>query len=715
MIDNSVNAPTITGISTDTGTSSTDEITSDTTPQLTGTAEANSTVEIFRDGASLGTTTANGSGNWTYQSATLNDGTYAFTAIATDAAGNISSTSSSLSVVIDTVGSTLSNILSLTSFSDSGIDGDFITTDNSFKLSLTGSTSGLSYQVSTDDGVTWSNTSSNLSNLSDDTYQYRAVSTSTDIAGNTATSNVVTVVVDKTAPSRPTISGISQDTGTSSTDEITSDKTPQLTGTAEANSTVEIFRDGASLGTTTANGSGNWTYQSATLSDGTYAFTAKATDLAGNISSTSTSMDVQIDTVGSSLSGTLSLSSFNDSGSSGSDRISTDDTFGLSWSGSGSSYQVSTDNGVTWASTSSTQSNLADGTYQYRAVSSSTDTAGNLSASNVVTVVVDKTAPSAPSNLSISNAGVATWTSSGLSRYSVNGGSTWTTAAAITSLDLATIAASTYASANIQIQDVDAAGNVSSAINLGSPVYVGSSSANSFTATSSNTLIFGNDGNDVTLTGGNGNDIIDGGAGNDTLVGGAGDDILWGGLGQDTLTGGTGSNQFMFANGDSVASSTNRGASNASLSGNDVINGFDLLNDEINLDFASGGSIHIEQASKVNGTDVDNIKSHTISASGVITFFTDNSATSQFSLSGLSNKDQFVTQAVEYLKANDIGSAGSTVVFSDGTNSYVYSQYGTSAGGSSAYSLVELNSVSASGLDVGTLHPNSTYIHVDNI
>ena len=425
-------------------------------------------------------------------------------------------------------------------------------------------------------------------------------------------------------------------------------------------------------------------------------------------------MDVQIDTVGSSLSGTLSLSSFTDSGSSNADRITTDDTFGLSWSGSGSSYQVSNDNGVTWTSTSSSQSNLDDGTYQYRVVSSSTDTAGNASASSVVTVVVDKTAPSAPSNLSISNTGVATWTSSGLSRYSVNGGSTWTTAAAITSLDLATIAASTYASTNIQIQDVDAAGNASSAINLGSPVYVGSSSANSFAATSSsNTLIFGNDGNDVTLTGGDGNDIIDGGAGNDTLVGGAGDDILWGGLGQDTLTGGTGNDQFMFANGDSNATGTNRTSSSASLSGNDVINGFDLLNDEINLGFDTGGSIHIEQASNVNGTDVDNIKSHTISAAGIITFFTNNSSTTQFTASGLSNKDQFVTQAVEYLKTNDIGTAGSTVVFSDGTNSYVYSQYTGSSGSTSGYTLVELNSVSASGLDVGTLHPNSTYIHVD--
>jgi Ca2+-binding RTX toxin-like protein len=45
---------------------------------------------------------------------------------------------------------------------------------------------------------------------------------------------------------------------------------------------------------------------------------------------------------------------------------------------------------------------------------------------------------------------------------------------------------------------------------------------------------------DVTLSGGDGNDLIDGRTGNDTLSGGAGNDYLFGGLGNDTLDGGDG-------------------------------------------------------------------------------------------------------------------------------------------------------------------------------
>ncbi len=37
-------------------------------------------------------------------------------------------------------------------------------------------------------------------------------------------------------------------------------------------------------GTATANGSGAWSFTTATLADGSHSFTAKATDTAGNVS-----------------------------------------------------------------------------------------------------------------------------------------------------------------------------------------------------------------------------------------------------------------------------------------------------------------------------------------------------------------------------------------------------------------------------------------------
>ena len=49
-----------------------------------------------------GRVTANGSGAWSFTTATLADGAHSFTATATDAAGNVSAASAALSVTIDT-------------------------------------------------------------------------------------------------------------------------------------------------------------------------------------------------------------------------------------------------------------------------------------------------------------------------------------------------------------------------------------------------------------------------------------------------------------------------------------------------------------------------------------------------------------------------------------------------------------------------------------
>lgn len=75
----------------------------------------------------------------------------------------------------------------------------------------------------------------------------------------------------------------------------------------------------------------------------------------------------------------------------------------------------------------------------------------------------------------------------------------------------------------------------------------------------------------VSITGGEGNDVLTGGISKDTIVGGKGNDQITGGAGVDTLTGGEGSDNFVFAAGDagitggekitdfSIALSTNGG------------------------------------------------------------------------------------------------------------------------------------------------------------
>ena len=61
----------------------------------------------------------------------------------------------------------------------------------------------------------------------------------------------------------------------------------------------------------------------------------------------------------------------------------------------------------------------------------------------------------------------------------------------------------------------------------------------------------------LTLDGGDGDDILIGGDGNDVLLGGAGDDVLIGGPGNDTLDGGAGDNVVIqLVGSDAVTSAT---------------------------------------------------------------------------------------------------------------------------------------------------------------
>ena len=75
------------------------------------------------------------------------------------------------------------------------------------------------------------------------------------------------------------------DTEITTEDTLTSDKTPTISGTAEANSTINLISNGASIGTATTDGSGNFSVTpSSELSDGTYSLTVTATDAATNVS-----------------------------------------------------------------------------------------------------------------------------------------------------------------------------------------------------------------------------------------------------------------------------------------------------------------------------------------------------------------------------------------------------------------------------------------------
>ncbi|MCS7459565.1 Ig-like domain-containing protein [Paenibacillus doosanensis] len=115
--------------------------------------------------------------------------------------------------------------------------------------------------------------------------------------GNTAF-ELVGYAMDTTPPAPPVITGITNDTGNSGSDGLTNDNTLEIKGTAEANSTVSVYKDGQFIGTVTANESGSWSldYTSTALPDGSFSLTATATDRSGNTSDPSAAFPVAIDT-----------------------------------------------------------------------------------------------------------------------------------------------------------------------------------------------------------------------------------------------------------------------------------------------------------------------------------------------------------------------------------------------------------------------------------
>jgi ELWxxDGT repeat protein len=102
-----------------------------------------------------------------------------------------------------------------------------------------------------------------------------------------------------------------------------------IEGTAEPGSTVEVFRDGNAIGTTTADAEGNWTFTPETLlPEGEYyfTFTATATDAAGNVSVASTRVNVTVLYMSSDDPGTDDPGTEDPvTGDSGTDDLGTDD------------------------------------------------------------------------------------------------------------------------------------------------------------------------------------------------------------------------------------------------------------------------------------------------------------------------------------------------------------------------------------------------------
>jgi subtilisin-like proprotein convertase family protein len=95
-------------------------------------------------------------------------------------------------------------------------------------------------------------------------------------------------------PSAPQLVA-ADDNGASSSDHVTSVTQPHFTGTGLADATIQLFANGVLVGTTTADGSGNYTVQvSAPLATGVYQITARQIDVSGEISAASSAMNPEL-------------------------------------------------------------------------------------------------------------------------------------------------------------------------------------------------------------------------------------------------------------------------------------------------------------------------------------------------------------------------------------------------------------------------------------
>ena len=411
----SVQAPLTSGQSTD-----------DTTPTLTGTAAANATITIYENGQPVGTATANGSGAWSFTPSTpLANGSHTWTATATDAAGNVSPTSSGFTLVVDTtppnapvISQAIDDVGSITGALSSGQ-----TTDDTVPR-LVGTSEPFAtvniYEGATLVGTGTADASGSWSILLNTTLATGAHSftaRATDAAGNTSVpSATFSLTIDTTPPAQPSLSSIVDDVGNAATPiangGLTNDAQPTLTGTAEAGATVKIFDNGVQIGSVTATG-GAWSFTPTTpLANGQHSLTFTATDAAGNASTPTTGYVINVDAtapaapvissvvddVGSITGPITGGNPTNDARPTLNGTAEANATVRI-YDGATLVGTVTADANGNWTLPQTTTT-LAEGSHTFTATA--TDAAGNTSvASAPTTITVDLTAPGAPGSLAV--------------------------------------------------------------------------------------------------------------------------------------------------------------------------------------------------------------------------------------------------------------------------------------------------------------------------
>jgi large repetitive protein len=255
----------------------------DPTPTFTGTAMPGAQVDILVDGNPIGTTAANGAGNFSFTPGTpIPSGDHQASARArVSGATSVPSNVNDFTILGPPV-------------LDEPADG---TVTNDTTPTFTGATlPGAQVDILVDGNPIGTTTANGAGDFSFTpgaplTPGSHLASARARLNGATSgLSNVNDFAIDIADPAAPTLNSPAEG-------EVTNDTTPAFTGTAEPRAEVEIFVDGTSIGSTTANGGGAFSFTPATpLAAGPHTAFAGATDAAGNDSPPSNTNAFRIDT-----------------------------------------------------------------------------------------------------------------------------------------------------------------------------------------------------------------------------------------------------------------------------------------------------------------------------------------------------------------------------------------------------------------------------------
>ena len=247
----------------------------------------------------------------------LSDGSHTFQVRATDAAGNVDSTPATLTWTVDATAPTVGDVTPQDAATDvalgAGVEATFSkqmdasTIDGTtFTLTGQGDPTPVAATVGYDAATNRATLTPDAELAPSTTYTATLKGGAggvKDRAGNALAQEKVwsfsTVApADTTPPAPPTGLDLlpSSDTGTSDTDNVTADNSPTFSADAEPGSTVRIYGDASAppLGSAPADASGVATVTSEQLADATYTISATATDDAGNVSASSTTINVTV-------------------------------------------------------------------------------------------------------------------------------------------------------------------------------------------------------------------------------------------------------------------------------------------------------------------------------------------------------------------------------------------------------------------------------------